>query len=77
MPPDPADLDRFERDGYVVLPDALPATEVRRVRALTERFRRSETPARTGPSTRSGSSSALLTFIPRGPRSSGVRRVTS
>ena len=48
MPPDPADLDRFERDGYVVLPDALPATEVRRLRALTERVRRSESPAGNG-----------------------------
>ena len=48
MPSDPTDLDHFERDGYVVLADALPATEVRRLRALTERVRRSESPARNG-----------------------------
>lgn len=48
MPPDPADLDRFERDGYVVLPDALPENEVRRLSALTERVRRRDSPARNG-----------------------------
>ena len=34
--------------AIVVLPDALPATDVRRLRALTERVRRSESPARNG-----------------------------
>jgi ectoine hydroxylase len=48
MPPHPADLDRFERDGYVIIPAALPTAEVRRLRALTERVRRSESAGSDG-----------------------------
>jgi ectoine hydroxylase len=48
MPPHPADLDRFERDGYVIIPAALPTAEVRRLRALTERIRRSESAGSDG-----------------------------
>ena len=35
MPPHPADVRDFERDGFLVVPDALPPAEVRRLRALT------------------------------------------
>jgi phytanoyl-CoA dioxygenase PhyH len=48
MPPDPAHIDRFERDGYVVLPDALAATEVCRLRTLTERVRHRVSPTGDG-----------------------------
>jgi len=44
MPPDPADVRRFQRDGFLVVPDALAPTDVRRLRTLTERVRR-RTPA--------------------------------
>lgn len=47
-PPDPADLDRFDRDGFLVLPDALGPGEVRRLARLTERARRSARPASDG-----------------------------
>jgi ectoine hydroxylase len=47
-PPDPADLDRFDRDGFLVLPDALAPGEVRRLARLTERARRSARPASDG-----------------------------
>src|SRR5439155_14451362 len=60
MPPRPADLRAFERDGFLVVPDALPAADVRRLRALTDRARR-KAPAATDGSVH------LLGFIAHEP----------
>jgi ectoine hydroxylase len=60
MPPDPTELRRFERDGYLILPRVLSATDVRALRALTERV------ARNSPAAADGSVHALG-FIAREP----------
>jgi ectoine hydroxylase len=65
MPPHPADVRDFEREGFLVVPDALPPADVRRLRALTDRVRR------TAPAARDGSVH-LLGFISREPAFAGL-----
>jgi ectoine hydroxylase len=65
MPPHAADVRDFERDGFLVVPDALSPAEVRRLRALTDRVRR------TAPAGGDGSVH-LLGFVGREPAFAGL-----
>ena len=47
-PPHPTELARFERDGFLVLPDVLTPAAVRRLSALVERVRSRARPAEDG-----------------------------
>ncbi len=65
MPPTPADLRDFERDGFVVVPGALSPADVRRLHALTDRARRGTAAADDG-------SVHMLGFVGREPAFAGL-----